>query len=173
MRFLFPLVSVVVAYAATQASRAPAFQGIEDSISQLAKITGLAPLKKVQYNTITKPQIKSFLEERIKEEIKPEDIRLDELALKKFGFVPQDFDLKRTTIDLITEQAAAFYDYRKKKLFLLESSSSDGEGLRGEAGRAVLIHELAHALADQHFDLRRFISHGRSDDASTARMAVM
>jgi hypothetical protein len=37
----------------------------------------------------------------------------------------------------------------------------------------IVVHELAHALADQHFDLGKFIKHGPSDDASTARMAVM
>lgn len=174
MRFVFPLFAVVAGYFAAQASPPAAFEGIDESISQLAKITGLAPLKKVQYDTITRPQVKLFLEERIREEIKPEDIRIDELALKKFGFVPADFNLERTTVDLITEQAAAFYDYRKKKLFLLDGDSSNAqEGVRGEAGRAVLVHELAHALADQHFDLGKFIRHGKTDDASTARMAVM
>ena len=172
MRFLLPLLGIVGAFVSSQSS-VPAFEDIEESIAQLAKITGLAPLRKVQYDTITKPQVKAFLEERIKEEIKPEDIRIDELALKKFGFVPQDFDLKRTTVDLITEQAAAFYDYRKKKLFLLQSDTSESEGLRGEAAKAVVVHELAHALADQHFDLARFIRRGKTDDASTARMAVM
>ena len=30
-----------------------------------------------------------------------------------FGFIPQDFDLAKETVDLVSEQAAAFYDYRK------------------------------------------------------------
>jgi hypothetical protein len=37
----------------------------------------------------------------------------------------------------------------------------------------LVVHELAHALADQHFDLGKFIKRGKSDDASMARMAVM
>jgi len=38
----------------------------------------------------------------------------------------------------------------------------------------VLAHELSHALADQNFNLARFIRQGRkSDDGSTARLAVM
>jgi hypothetical protein len=37
-----------------------------------------------------------------------------------------------------------------------------------------LAHELSHALADQNFNLARFIRQGRkSDDGSTARLAVM
>ena len=41
------------------------------------------------------------------------------------------------------------------------------------AAKTVVVHELAHALADQHFDLDKYIKHGRTDDASTARTAVM
>ena len=128
-------------------------------------MTGMRVLKKIQYDTIDKAELKRFLEERIKEEVKPEELRAEELALKKFGLVPQDFDLKTTTVDLLTEQAAAFYDYRKKKLFLMEEATG--------TQNIILIHELAHALADQHVDLGKFLRKGKSDDSALARMAVM
>ena len=116
---------------------------------------------------ITKEKINAFLKERMKDNASPEDIRAEELVLKKFGFVPQDFDLAKNTVDLLTEQAAAFYDYNKKKLFITESTPSDTQ-------EPVLAHELSHALADQNFNLARFIRQARkSDDGSTARLAVM
>lgn len=176
-RFLTVLFLLSYAAAAQKSSHSEAFSDLDETVSRLAKITGLAPLKKVQYDTITRPQVKAFLEERIKEEIRPEDLRVDEMVLKRFGFVPQDFDLKATTVDLITEQAAAFYDYRKKKLFLLQGDEvkvpGASEAFSREAQQMIVTHELAHALADQHFDLGKFIRKGPSDDASTARMAVM
>src|SRR5258706_8631678 len=40
--------------------------------------------------------------------------------------------------------------------------------------QTALTHELAHALADQNFNLERFIRQGgKSDDSGLARMAVM
>jgi hypothetical protein len=103
----------------------------------------------------------------MKDAASPEEIRAEELTLKKFGFVPPDFDLAKSTVDLLTEQAAAFYDYNKKKLFITDSTPSDTQ-------EPVLAHELSHALADQNFNLARFIRQGRkSDDGSTARLAVM
>jgi hypothetical protein len=153
--------------AQTQPQSPKIFQEIDGIIQELSRITGLAPLRKVQYDTINKAHLNQFLEERIREEVKPEEIRDEEMMLKKFGFVPQDFDLKKTTIDLFTEQAAAFYDFKKKKLFVLDSSSSTLQ-------QAALVHELAHALADQHFHLEKFIDRaGANDDSSLARMAVM
>lgn len=171
----FLLFSGLGAQTATVQKNTP-FKNLDNEVKELAKVTGLEPLKRVQYDTITRAGVKSFLEERIKEEIRPEDIRIEEIALKRFGFVPKDFDLRRATVDLITEQAAAFYDYRKKKLFLLEGDVQlpvDNKEMAREAQRSIVVHELAHALADQHFDLGKFIKRGRSDDASTARMAVL
>ena len=177
MRLFLSLLLLATALAAqvpvpASPQKSAAFEGLDASVASLSEITGLARLKKVQYDTISREGLKAFIEERIKEEIKPEDIRIDEMSLKRFGFVPEEFDLKGTTIALLTEQAAAFYDYRKKKLFLL-SGDSLSDTLQGDAAKTVVVHELAHALADQHFDLGKYIKHGRTDDGSTARAAVM
>jgi hypothetical protein len=134
---------------------------------QLAEITGLPLRRPVPCSVIDKQQVNAFLKQRLKEEASPEEIRAEELTLKKFGLVPADFDLAASTVDLLTEQAAAFYDYNKRRLFLTGSTSE-------ELQDTVLAHELAHALADQNFHLARYIKQGRkSDDGSTARLSVM
>jgi hypothetical protein len=136
-------------------------------LKQLTEITGMTAHRAVPCAFITKADVNKFLKARVDEVGKPDEIRAEELTLKKFNFVPQDFDLAKNTVDLLTEQAAAFYDYNKKKLFITESAAS-------EAQEPVLAHELAHALADQNYNLGRFIKQGhKNDDASTARLAVM
>jgi hypothetical protein len=134
---------------------------------ELTKISGMKLHRPVPCDFITKEKINDFLKKRVKEVAKPEEIRAEELTLKKFGLVPQDFDLAKTTIDLMTEQAAAFYDYDRKKLFITETTPI-------ETQEPVLAHELSHAIADQNFNLGRFIKEGRkSDDGAAARLAVM
>ena len=155
---LFVAVTVTAAH--------PAFEQVDEILKELSGITGLAPLRKVGRSTITKLEVERFMRDRLKETVKPEELRAEEIALKKFGFVPRDFDLKKATIDLLTEQAAAFYDFRRKKLFLLEASPAMTQ-------QPVLVHELAHALADQHFKLERYMKRENDDDAALARMAVM
>ena len=145
----------------------PLFSEIGTIEAGLSEITGLAFTRHVPYATINKEQLRRYLEDRIKE-IKPADIRAEELTLKLLGLIPPDFDLRQNTVDLLTEQAAAFYDYNKRKLFVLEGTGTGAED------RMALVHELAHALADQHFPLRKYIREGmQSDDASSARLAVM
>jgi hypothetical protein len=166
-RSILPLVLLLAAllYAADQP---PFFSEIGTIESGLSSITGLRFTRPVPYGLLNKDQLRVFLEDRIKKALKPSDLRAEELTLKMLGLIPSDFDLRQNTVDLLTEQAAAFYDYNKKKLFVLEGS---GEGMEE---RTALVHELAHALADQHFHLGKYIQEGaRSDDGSTARLAVM
>src|SRR3989442_436565 len=161
-------VCVLAAGAAQQPDqRRQIFREIDRSLRELTGISGLKARKPVRYDLITRDKVNEFLKERVKEAVKPEEIRAEEITLKKLGFVPPDFNLEKATVDLLTEQAAAFYDYHKKKLFLTDWAPS---GMQESA----LVHELAHALADQNFHLERFIRQGgKSDDSELARMAVM
>jgi hypothetical protein len=134
---------------------------------QLARISGMQLRHPVPCDFISKAKIAEFLNKRVKDVAKPEEVRAEELTLKKFGLVPADFDLAKSTVDLLTEQAAAFYDYDKKKLFVTDSTPNESQ-------EPVLAHEIAHAIADQNYNLGRFIKQGRkSDDGATARLAVM
>jgi len=140
---------------------------IQPLAEQLTKISGMPLRHPVPCDFISKDKIAEFLNKRVKEVAKPEEVRAEELTLKKFGLVPADFDLAKSTVDLLTEQAAAFYDYDKKKLFVTDSTPNDSQ-------QPVLAHEIAHAIADQNYNLGKFIKQGRkSDDGSTARLAVM
>ncbi len=143
------------------------FRQVNSIVKSLSDITGFTEEHPVPYGRMTKRQLRSFLTKRIKKTLKPEEIYADELSLKMFGLVPQDFNLRQSTIDLLTEQAAAFYDYDEKKLFLLEGSSVEEE-------TTTLAHELSHALADQHFDLNKFMEGTSSnDDEDLAHSAVV
>ena len=129
---------------------------------QLTKISGMPLRHPVPCDFISKEKINEFLNKRVKEVAKPEDLRAEELTLKKFGLVPPDFDLAKNTIDLLTEQAAAFYDYDRKKLFITDTTSS-------ETQEPVLAHEIAHAIADQNYNLAKFIKAGRKSDDGVHR----
>ena len=136
--------------------------------SALSEITGWQVKRKVPAQMLRKEKFHHYLESRMKDSGSKDDIRAEELTLKMFGFVPQNFDLAKQTVDLVSEQAAAYYDYKKKRLYILDSTADDTEQ------RVALVHELAHALADQHHPLGKYLKKGDpDDDASTARQAVM
>lgn len=156
-----------------QASKAAVTHELASIQTALTEITGLKFHKDVPYAVIDKAALHSFLEQRMKEAVKPEEIHAEETTLKMFGFLPANYDLKKATVELLTEQAAAFYDYHKKKLFILTTDESTAD-LHTEAEKMALSHELSHALADQRFHLEKYIREGaHSDDGSAARLAVM
>jgi hypothetical protein len=158
---------VLLATSLAAAADAPGREAIDSALADLAKVTGFTVRHPVAFELITRDQVNKFLKDRIQESVKPEELRAEELTLKKFGFVPQDFDLKATTIELLTEQTAAFYDFHRKKLYITDWAATS---LRD----AALVHELAHALADQNFPLEKFSRKVENDsEQSLARQAVV
>src|SRR5262249_41831185 len=82
-----------------------------------------------------------------------------------------DFSLVKETVDLFSEQVAAYYDSDKKRLFVLDNVATDFDK------QTALVHELAHALADQQHSLLKYMrakpaNDASADDESTARQAV-
>lgn len=162
---------VLLAVLATAALAQPAsslFHQVDEMTASLSQITGWEVKRKVPAEMLSKEKFHKYLESKMNDSGTRQDIRAEELTLKMFGFVPQNFDLAKETVDLVSEQAAAYYDYNKKRLYILDSTEDDSEQ------RVALVHELAHALADQHHPLGKYLKKGDpDDDAATARQAVM
>ena len=146
----------------------PSAMQIVRILGQISEITGLKLKHPVPMSTLTKAEWRRWVEDRLRESAKPSEIKVEETAMKMFGFLPPDFDLLASTVDLMSEQAAAVYDHKKKRMIFVQGSAPD------EMQEAVLAHELSHALADQHFDMGRFLEKGpHSDESESARMAVV
>ncbi len=156
----------VLAAAALAAAELPSAAKLREATAELARLTRIAPKRAVAVHQMTRDELKQYLERRTGA-VSPKSIRDEELAMKWLGLAPPDFNLRQSSVDLMTEQAAAFYDYRKRKLVLLANPL-------GEFDSSVLVHELAHAIADQHFRIGRFMNESAAtDDAALARMAVV
>jgi hypothetical protein len=94
-------------------------------------------------------------------------VDVERRALVAWGLVPADFDLAGFLVDLLAEQAAAYYDPVAKRMIL-------ANWLTPELRRDALTHELVHALQDRRVDLDRFLTPapGRSDEG-LARQALV
>ncbi|HEY7337055.1 MAG TPA: hypothetical protein VH639_19330 [Bryobacteraceae bacterium] len=161
------LLLILVAALAPAAPKSPLSDQVGPILADLSQITGWNVERKVPAEILSKGTFRHYMETRMKDG-NSRELHAEELTLKMFGLVPKDFNLAGETVDLMSEQAAAFYDYQKKRLFVLDSTPD------GEEQRMALVHELAHALADQHHALGKYMRDGSpDDDASTARQAVM
>ncbi|MCX6599791.1 MAG: hypothetical protein NTV70_25845 [Acidobacteria bacterium] len=151
----------------TLAADLPSQREVDEITRRLGEVMQLKPRRSIPVHQMTRDALKRDFARRADKVMKPEEQRVDELTLQWLGFVAPGFNLKTTTVDLLSEQAAAFYDYRRKRLVMLANPL-------GEFDPNVLAHELSHALADQHFKIGRFIDGAKAgDDAELARQSVV
>ena len=120
MRILAALL-LLAASAAAQTS--PIFEQVDEMLASLSKITGWKVKHKIPSELLTKGKFSSMLAQSVRETEKDKETRAAELTLKMFGLVPWEFKLAQESADLMEEQAAAFYDYQKKRLYVDRKST--------------------------------------------------
>ena len=74
--------------AAPAFGQSPVCNQVPAILAELTEITGMKLHHPVPCAFITKDDVNKFLKDRVKEVVKPGEIRAEELTLKKFGFVP-------------------------------------------------------------------------------------
>src|SRR5262245_2267462 len=64
------------------------FSEIDRGLQELTGVTGLKAKKTIRYDLITRDKVSEFLKDRVHEAAKPDELRAEEVTLKKLGFVP-------------------------------------------------------------------------------------
>lgn len=99
------------------------------------------------------------------EDIDEAEMAVDSRFYAMLGMLPEGTDLYTMFIDLYTEQVAGYYDGEAHELVV--PASPDGFT---PLQRITVIHELVHALTDQHFEFNApytdLAENGNGDDAA-------
>lgn len=135
-------------------------------LEELSRLRGLPvkmPIKKV---IRSKAEIAQYLREEVSRKFPRERVEAEQKALAKFGLISPAFDLERFYVALLTEQAAAYYDPRRKEMVL-------ADWLPAILQQVALLHELVHVLQDQALDLERYLDPLMNSDQLLARQAVI
>ena len=137
---------------------------MEKLLPNLRKI----PFKHEVKRDVTKcEKMKEMILKDIDEDMTPQEFRANELAMKVFGLLPADYNLREALAQVYAEEVAAFYDPRTKTMHLIEEPKKAEKKKPGllerlfgksnefdkDENKTVIAHELTHALADQHYDL--------------------
>ncbi len=138
-------------------------QSFEDAV----RIRRLSKLREVPCTTQNQDQVKKFILDTIGTKFAPQKIEMEEKAYKAVGFLPEDFDYKNGLIDFYASQIGGYYDPDRKR-FVMAS------WMPALLQATVAVHELTHALQDQHFNLADFTDEKRySSDELMARSALI
>ena len=161
------LLAAILGFAQEQHSASPSLLAQTDEVlQQMSETTGLPIRASLRKEIISRSEVQKYLTENLHAEMTPRQLHIQEATLQAFGLVSRDFHLEKFLITFYTEQAAGFYDPRRKTMFIADWPAP-------EMQRLVLAHELTHALQDQNFNLDKFLHAVRAnDDATNARQAV-
>ncbi len=164
----------------TKAQAKELFKSVDEILNFVSADTKLPIEHSVKRRLISREEVNKYLTEKFNDDKSARHMERDEIVLKKFGLLDQDFQLRPFLLSLLTEQIAGFYDNKTKTVNLLD-------WIKPEDQKPVLAHELTHALQDQKVDLTKWsdvgsdsIAHNvkednehlQTDEAETARSAV-
>lgn len=122
----------------------------EDHFKRTTELRGLEFKVKPKVRYWKVEELRKMMKEDFDAEFPEDKARDAQEVLFAFGLTPKGYELRKEYMDLMLEQIAGFYHPKTKILCLIDGKS--GKGLEEET---VIIHELNHALQDQHFDLTR------------------
>jgi len=136
---------------------------------QTATLRGLAFRRPVKLRVMNKQQLAVFLRKMLNEQDSASKMRGMQQTYVALGLLRPGVDLRKLLISLNTEGIAGFYDPKTKQLYLI---SEKGQA-ELKANRQVWIHELTHALDDQHFDLARLDKQVEQHDDRQLALSVL
>lgn len=168
LTIILSLGGIAPAYA-QEANESDLLKTTDEMLQTAARLRGLEPKGPVQRGVKDKAEITRYLNERVKAEYSQGEIEKEGKILRKLGLIPETMDYKAFIIRLLTEQVGGFYDSDKQTFFIASWLSSEEQ-------KPVMIHELTHALQDQHFDVEKIMKEDRSlqnDDRILAHQSVM
>jgi len=156
------------ASAATSTTRNAAIIATTNAVlKETSEIRELPILRPVKSGAQSRAEIERMVIKNLDEETTPAEMHATELALKKLGLAPAQFQYRTFIIKLLTEQVAGYYDPKAQQFYLADWIELEGQ-------KPVMAHELTHALQDQHFNLRRFEKWPRGDsDAELAAHSLI
>lgn len=140
------------------------FSTVDELLKFASEETGLPIRHEVKRTLTTRAEVEKYLTEKFNDDEDSKRMQRSEIVLKKFGLLDRDFDLKPFMLILLKEQIAGYYDSKTKTVYMLD-------WVDPETQKPVLVHELTHALQDQHSDLEKWndqtpsdVSHNASED---------
>ena len=131
------------------------FHSVDEILEFDSRETGLPIRKTVKRKLTSRDEVVTYLTKHMNDE-DTQRIRRSELVLKKFGLLPQDFNLETFLVALLREEVAGYYDPKTKTVNLLD-------WVPMEEQEPVMAHELTHALQDQDIGLQKWMKKGDKD----------
>jgi hypothetical protein len=144
---------------------------LAELMAEAEEVRGLPYLSAPEVVILNETEFSARVAEIFAEDLDEDELAIDSRFWALLGMLPEGADLYGLYINLYTEGVTGFYDGDEGELVV--PAAPDGFT---PLQRITVVHELVHALTDQHFDLNEdyttLIDEGNGDDTSAA-LAVL
>ena len=139
----------------------------KDAIKQASEIRGLRVKRSVPCLLQNREEVKQYLLTTIKTKIPSEKLAMEGLVYRALGFIPPEFNYEEGLVKLYLDQLGGYYDPERDHFVM-------AAWMPAILQVPVAVHELTHALQDQHFNLDPFMDPKRYDgDQLMSRSALV
>lgn len=181
-------ISALILFAFALAACAPAHvvedkrldrDAVHEVLARTAAIRNLPLKRAIPIELVEKRTVRDLFAAEATAQVPLETATAYELLVKKLRLLPKDFDTQAYARKEMGQRVAGYYDPRSGAMRIVRRNANLGtlytiaERLfqRDLAGEFLLAHELAHGLADQHFDLAAYGDVVTNADVLLARRA--
>jgi hypothetical protein len=150
----------------TPVGKGPYAREVAEALPKIEQATDLRFKSPPVVQARSAQEVRSYLEERFREDLSDQEIAGTQAAYRILGAIPDTLDLRAFMLDLLTEQVVGYYDPKTNVLYVVKDAPR-------EQVSAIVAHELVHALQDQYTDLTAILGMKGNDDQQLAAHAVM
>jgi hypothetical protein len=94
--------------------------------------------------------VQAFIEATIKRDLAPQKLEMEQTGFRAIGMIPDDYDYAKSMVQFLVSQLGGYYDPREKRFVM-------AAWLPLITQETVAVHELTHALQDQHYNLEKLL----------------
>lgn len=141
-------------------------QVVQQMMTPVEQATGLRFKQRPVVLRRSRAQVRDYVIHKFDDDLPPTELAGAQTAYRLFGLIPDSLDLRRSMIDLLTEQVAGYFDPDSNALYIPAD-------IDPSQARLVISHELVHALQHQYLNLDSLVELKRQNDRRSAAQAIL
>jgi hypothetical protein len=126
------------------------FEAVDKILAFASQDSGFPKHGTVKRQLVSREEVEKYTSDQFKKAQFLQRLGRSELTMKKFGFLPRDFNLREFLVKANGSQIAGYYDPETKSISMLNWVPPDRQ-------EPILAHELTHALQDQNYGLKTWM----------------
>jgi hypothetical protein len=139
---------------------------VDSLVPAVEKAAGLRFRTPPQSAVRTRDQVRAYLLHKLDQELPAERARGLQATYRLLGLLPDTLDLRALLLDLFTEQVVGFYEPDSSMLFVVANAEPT-------TVKAIVAHELVHALQHQYLPLDSIMRQTGDNDRLAAAQAIL